>query len=175
MSAAEPYFLRAEGALRGWNMGGTAKELYEKGVAVSMKEHGASIGDYLSSNKTQADYIDPVNSKYNFAAVSTITPAYDESATFEQNLERIMVQKWIASYPSGWETWADIRRTGYPVFFPVADNLSNGVVSSTRGMRRLHYPQSEYNNNMDNLNAAISNLLGGSDNAGTDLWWAKKD
>ena len=27
MSAAEAYFLRAEGALRGWNMGGTAKEL----------------------------------------------------------------------------------------------------------------------------------------------------
>src|SRR5690606_8264974 len=28
MSAAEVYFLRAEGALRGWNMGGTVKDLY---------------------------------------------------------------------------------------------------------------------------------------------------
>ena len=29
MCTAEAYFLRAEGALNGWNMGGTAKDLYE--------------------------------------------------------------------------------------------------------------------------------------------------
>src|SRR6185437_15908337 len=32
MSAAEMHFLRAEGALRGWNMGGTAQSLYETGI-----------------------------------------------------------------------------------------------------------------------------------------------
>ena len=107
-------------------------------------------------------------------AASTICPAYDEMADFEVNLERIMVQKWIASYPSGWETWADIRRTGYPKLFPVGNNLSGGVVNTDRGMRRLPYPQSEYNTNLTNVNAAVG-MLGGADNAGTDLWWAKKN
>lgn len=32
MTAAESFFLRAEGALRGWNMGGTAKQFYEGGI-----------------------------------------------------------------------------------------------------------------------------------------------
>ena len=32
--SSETAFLRAEGALRGWNMGGTAQELYEQGVVL---------------------------------------------------------------------------------------------------------------------------------------------
>ena len=32
MNAAEVAFLKAEGALRGWTMGATAKQLYEDGV-----------------------------------------------------------------------------------------------------------------------------------------------
>ena len=33
-------FLRAEGALRGWNMGGEAKDLYERGIRLSLAEWG---------------------------------------------------------------------------------------------------------------------------------------
>lgn len=174
MSAAEAYFLRAEGKLKGWDMGGTAKDLYETGIITSMTEKGTTVGDYLSNTLTPADYTDPINSKYSYKAVSTVCPAYDAGAGNDVNLERILVQKWIATYPSGWETWADIRRTGYPKFFPVGDNLSGGVVNSARGMRRLPYPQSEYNTNSTNVTAAVS-MLGGGDNAGTDLWWAKKN
>ena len=32
----EAYFLRAEGALRGWSMGGNAKDLYEEGIRISI-------------------------------------------------------------------------------------------------------------------------------------------
>ena len=42
MTAAEVAFLRAEGALRGWAMGGKAKDLYEQGIALSFAQHGAS-------------------------------------------------------------------------------------------------------------------------------------
>lgn len=174
MSAAEAYFLRAEGALRGWNMNGTAKELYEAGVDVSMKERGVTIGDYLSNTSGPANYTDPINSGYSIAATTSIAPMYDESAGMEANLERIMVQKWLANFPNGWETWADFRRTGYPKHFPIVSNLSSDGVTTTRGMRRLRYPDSEYNTNTANVNAAVS-LLGGSDLASTDLWWAKKD
>lgn len=174
ISASESWFARAEGALRGWNMGGTAKELYEQGVRVSMEERGASIGNYLESTATPANYIALDNSSYNATAPSTICPKYDESADFETNLERIMVQKWLGNFPNGWETWADFRRTGYPKFFPVVNNNSTDGVSTTRGMRRLPFPQSEFNTNEINVKAA-QQMLGGPDTGATDLWWAKKD
>ena len=174
MSASEAYFLRAEGALLGWNMQGTAKQLYEQGVAVSMEERGANMGNYLLSDNTPANYVDPLDSSKNHNAMSSISPRYDESASKEANLERILVQKWLANFPNGWETWADIRRTGYPKHFPVINNLNTDGVTSTRGMRRLPYPQSEYNTNAASVKAAVS-MLGGADNGATDLWWAKKN
>ena len=85
-----------------------------------------------------------------------------------------MVQKWIGNFPNGWETWADVRRTGYPKFFPTATNRSTAGVSSQRGMRRLPYPDSEFNTNEANVKAA-QQLLDGPDTGATDLWWAKKN
>lgn len=174
MSASEVWLLRAEGALRGWNMGGqTAQQYYEQGIRVSMEEKKATLGNYLSSTAHPADYADYEQS-YKYSAMSTVSPKWDTAAGFEENLERIIIQKWIATYPSGWETWADIRRTGYPKFFPIVDNKSNSTVSSSRGMRRLPFPESEKNTNTANVEAAVA-MLEGSDTAATDLWWAKKD
>ena len=174
ISASESWFSRAEGALRGWNMGGTAKELYEEGVRVSMKERGAEIGNYLESTAVPAAYVALDNSSYSAAAVSTICPKYDESASFDTNLERIIVQKWLGNFPNGWESWADFRRTGFPKWFPVVNNLSSVGVTSARGMRRLPFPQSEFNTNEANVKAAQL-MLDGPDNSATDLWWAKKN
>ena len=173
MSAAEVCFLRAEGKLRGWNMGEgkLAKDWYEEGIRISMAEKNASIGDYLNSTAEPADYKDTNNAH---DAMSKVCPKWNEGAgADEENLERIMIQKWIAAYPSGWETWADVRRTGYPKLFPIIDNLSD-VVNTNRGMRRLPYSQSEYNTNKTNVEAAVA-MLGGSDTGAADLWWAKKD
>lgn len=174
ITASESWFSRAEGALRGWNMGGTAKELYEKGIEISMAERGVSIGDYLASTATPANHVSLASSSYNINAVSTICPKYDESASFDTNLERIIVQKWIGNFPNGWESWADFRRTGYPKWFPVVNNMSSDGVSSARGMRRLPFPNSEFNTNEANVKAAIQ-MLGGPDTGATDLWWAKKN
>ena len=46
-----PFFLRARGALRGWDMGGTAKSFYEQGVRMSFEENNAaSVDDYLADH-----------------------------------------------------------------------------------------------------------------------------
>ena len=172
MSAAEAYFLRAEYALR-WGKG-NAREYYEKGVEISMSERGATIGNYLKSAKTPANYTDPINPLHNADAVTKVCPKYNESAQIEENLERIMIQKWLASFPNGWEAWVDFRRTGYPKRFPIVNNLSSEGVSSERGMRRLPYPESERNTNRKNYDAALV-LLGGADKGTTELWWAKKN
>lgn len=176
MSAAEAYFLRAEGALNGWSMGGTAKELYEAGVLVSMEERGVKSADalaYLMTEGVPAGYVCPLNSSENIGAVSTVSNVYKDGDGKARNLERILIQKWIASFPNGWERWADFRRTGYPKMFPVMNNLNADGVTADKGMRRLPFPQSEYNTNTSNVNEAIT-FLGGPDTGATDLWWAKK-
>ena len=53
------------------------------------------------------------------------------------------------------------------------NNLNTDGVTVQRGMRRLPFPQSEYNTNNANVKAAV--MLGGADNSATDLWWAKKN
>ena len=80
---------------------------------------------YLQSSKTPADYKD-ADGGYgkDMSATSTITPKWDDSASEEAKLERLIVQKWIALFPNGQEGWSEIRRTGYPKVFalPVSTN-----------------------------------------------------
>jgi hypothetical protein len=99
--------------------------------------------------------------------------AWNAADNFETNLERIITQKWIALYPDGPEGWAEFRRTGYPKLFPVVSNNSNGTINTAMQIRRIPYPQSEYNNNRTGVQSGIT-LLGGPDGGGTKLWWDKK-
>ncbi len=171
MTCSEIWFLKAEAALRGWNGAGDAKTNYETGVQRSMEQWGVTIGNYLDNSiSKQADYIDPRNAANNISAKSDITIKWNSAATKEQNLERIMIQKWLALFPDGQEAWADQRRTGYPKLFPVVENLSNGTVDSQIGARRIPYPLSESASNPKGLEGGIG-LLGGPDNGGIRLWW----
>lgn len=177
MNAAEVAFLRAEGALRGWNMGGTAQELYEEGIALSFGQWGASGADtYIADATSRPErYVDPLGTFSYSGTPATITIAWNDGASFEANLERIITQKWIAIYPNGIEAWSEFRRTGYPKLMPVLQNNSGGIVNSTRMARRLRFPNSEYTGNRDNVTYAVSTYLGGPDNMATDVWWAKKN
>ena len=175
MAASEVAFLRAEGALRGWSMGGTAQELYEKGIALSFEETGAGSADAYIANSTAkpAAFVDNTSNGGNAAAPSAVTIAWDAAADFETSLEKIMTQKWIALYPNGCEGWAEYRRTGYPALLPVLNNDSEGAVNTDLQIRRVPYPHDEYSTNAAGVASGVAKL-GGSDNAGTKLWWDKK-
>ena len=69
-----------------------------------------------------------------------LSPAWDEEASRETKLEKIITQKWIACYPEGCEAWAEQRRTGYPRLFPVLVNKSNGKIDTRTMIRRLNFP-----------------------------------
>lgn len=177
VSAAEVAFLKAEGALRGWSMGGTAKDLYESGITLSFEQWGASgVTAYIAdATSVPGRYVDPLGTFSYTGTSSTVKIAWDNSASAKEvNLERIITQKWIAIFPNGIEAWSEFRRTGYPKLMSVVTNNSS-VVNSTRMARRLAYPQSEYTGNLTNVQYAISNYLNGADNMATDLWWAKKN
>ncbi|MET0393261.1 MAG: SusD/RagB family nutrient-binding outer membrane lipoprotein [Chitinophagaceae bacterium] len=176
MTAAESYFLRAEGALRNWNMGGTAQSFYTQGIAASFVENGLPATDaavYAANNTlTPIAFTDNSGqSGNNISAPSTIKIAWNAADPFETNLERIITQKWIAMYPDGPEGWAEFRRTGYPKLFPVVTN-SNGAIDAKQ-VRRIPYPQSEYSNNRAGVLTGVA-ALGGADGGATPLWWDKR-
>lgn len=180
MNPAEIYFLRAEGALRGWNMGGDAQTLYEAGIRTSFTVSGVTgnTADYITNNTAiPAAYADPRRSGNNVSSpsqiLSAITIAWDASANFERNLERIITQKWIAIFPDGQEAWSEFRRTGYPKVFPVVVNNSRGLISTPEQIRRLPFAATEYQTNASGM-AEATGLLGGADHGGTYLWWDKK-
>ena len=176
ITAAESYFLRAEGALFGWNMGGTPADFYAQGVTVSLEENGvgSSAAAYLNSTSPPAAYTAPTGGTGNAAAPSAIYPKWEDGDSPEQKLERIITQKWIAMYPDGPEGWAEFRRTGYPKLFPVVTNNSGGTINTDTQVRRIPYPQSEYNNNSVGVQSGIAKL-GGQDNGGVKLWWDKRN
>ena len=173
MDVSESYFLRAEGDIRGWNMGGTAKDFYEQGIKASFKANGVS-GDqeYVTNNTvTPKAYVDPKNPANNAPPLSSITIKWDESATMEQKLERIITQKWIAMFPDGQEAWSEFRRTGYPRLYPVVVNNSNGQVPNGEFIKRMTYPSSIINTSKAAVDEAINKYLDGKDNLFTPIWW----
>ena len=172
MTASETYFLRAEAALKGW--GGDAKSLYESGIERSFTQHGAELGSYLSSSDTPAPYVDPLHpDDNNFSDVSTITVNWADATSDEEKLEKIITQKWIATFPDGQEAWSEHRRTGYPVLFPIVINNSGGKIADGDFISRLSYPADFKATNPTAVEEAINSYLDGNDSPGQKLWWAK--
>lgn len=174
LSAAEMWFCRAEGALAGWpDMGGSVKDLYERGVKESFTQWNAKdVEAYLQSDKTPADYKDAVGGYgKDMTAVSTITPKWDDSADKEVQLERLITQKWLALYPNGQEGWSEIRRTGYPKVFELPVSANGYTIHVAN---RIPYDVNERTRNQANYSAALG-ILGGADDYATKLWWQKKN
>ena len=175
MTPAESAFLKAEAvAVFGWNMGGSAQSFYEQGINLSFEQWGVNGAAAYMSDVTAVPgtYTDPAGTNSYNNALTTLAVAWDDSASAEEKQERIMIQKWIANFPLGNESWADIRRTGYPNILPCEDaaNNSGGIVSN-EGPRRIKYPQEEYTSNATYLNEAISMYLNGPDEMSTKLWF----
>lgn len=191
--AAESYFLLAEAKLR-WNIGDESiQSLYEKGIRVSMENELAyrgkyaeisaypenAIEDYINGTTGQIDLEDPVNQDLNTPALNKLGVKWDEGATDEQKLERIIIQKYLALFPLSTEAWAEQRRTGYPRLFQAYVNESNGAVDTEEGVRRVIYSSNAYDTNakgleggLELLNKENSSKKGISgDKGGTHVWW----
>ncbi len=180
MTSAEAWFLKAEAAIRNWAGAGDAGTDYNAGITAAFNQYGldAKAAAYMNDNtSTAAQYIDPNaitpgqnDIKTGSPYLSTITIKWDASASFAQQLERIITQKYIALYPDGEEAWAEFRRTLYPKLYPNTVNFSNGTILSAKFIRRVNFVLSERNSNPNGVKDAITKL-GGPDNGGTPLWW----
>jgi len=167
MYTAEAYFLRAEGTLNGWDMGGTAQEFYEKGIEMSLRTWGVTddvvIAAYTNSTNTPM----APGGYFNSPAVATIPVKFAADAATQR--EQIGTQKWIALFPEGHEAWASFRRSGYPKMYPLvhSDNPDAPVGTFIKRIPFLNYDR-------DRNGAAVEaaeQLLGGPDKISTRLWW----
>lgn len=172
MATAEAYFLRAEGALLGWNMGGTAKDLYEAGITNSMKQWGvgdaAAIQTYINSTSTPI----PPNDFLNSPALANIPVKFD-AADVNIQKQQIFLQKWLAMFPDGAEAWADYRRSRVLPLYPVANSDNPDIPDpKVQWIRRIPFLLSEQQNNGAEVKKA-EQYLNGPDKVTTPLWWDK--
>lgn len=171
MCAAEAYFLRAEGVILGWNMGGgTAKSYYDAGIEASLKQWGITdpgiITAYISSSATPIAPQDAQGSP----PLSTVPVAF--GGTTGVQLEQIALQKWLALYPDGNEAWADIRRGGYINLYPVVKSDNADIPDPTKQtIRRIPFMLSERSSNEAAVVEAEPLLGEGGDKVTTPLWW----
>lgn len=190
MKCSEVYFLLAEGALRGWNMGGTAKQFYEQGIRNASLESRSFTGnkynelvdDYLNVEAPKGiAYVDPQGLTPDMPSVTKIGVKWNEGDSPEVKLEKIITQKYIASFPYSYESWVDLRRVGYPKLFPilgVAD--SDGTIGAGKPnvqtkeniMRRIPWASDDPQTKEDIANTGLPALgKGATDTQGQHLWW----
>jgi hypothetical protein len=172
MCAAEAYFLRAEGALLGWNMNGTAKTLYETGIATSMNQWGITDGAAISAYTNSVNTPVAPNDYLSSPAVSDAPVKF--AADVPTQLKQIAIQKWVALFPDGNEAWADYRRSRTFILYPVANSENPDIPDPTvKWIRRIPFLLSETQNNKSAVQAAVSLLGSGGDKVTTPLWWDK--
>jgi hypothetical protein len=142
MRYAEVLFYIAEAAKNGWNAPMSAQEAYEAGITASLEENGidqAGIDAYLA----------------------------EDGVAWNNDMDQIYMQKWIAIYKQGQEAWAEVRRTDVPVID--VSSGSNFVGIHNRQPFRYPYPTNEYNLNFANVDAVDNNVV---DNFwGEQMWW----
>ncbi len=145
---AEVEFMLAEAALRWGIAGGDPATHYNNGVTAAMKFLALYGENAIISDSDIADYL--TTNPYN--------PAI--------GLEQINTQYWVCTFLNDIESYANWRRTGFPVLTPVnfPGNESNGQIP-----RRLRYFEREQTANPQNYQEAITRQ--GPDQFTTRIWW----
>jgi hypothetical protein len=151
LTYAESELLLAEAAQR-WGVGSAAQH-YNAGVTAAMT--------YLSQYDAALTVAD--------AEASAYLTAHPYSAG--TGLEQINTQYWALTNTmlDFYESWANWRRSGFPVLTPVVypNNATNGQIP-----RRFPYPTTEITSNPDNYKSAHDAVTGGDLLTGR-VWWDK--
>lgn len=145
----EVCFLLAEANLKGWNTPKSAEEHYKEGVRAAMELYEVpsdKIDTYLSG-----------------------MARFKANGTKAQQLEQIILQKYLGNYTDGFEAYAEMRRTGYPKILPI--EYVTSVADESEMPRRWKYPSDEHLLNKNNVIEAANRM--GGDNQLSRMWWDK--
>jgi len=137
MQYAEVQFALAEAAERGY-INADAQAYYQEAIRASFDYYEVEVPeDYFSR---------------------------DAIALGEDNLTKILTQKWLSLINNGHEAWFNVRRTGIPNLKPGPDNLNDD-----RYPVRYLYPESEQATNRNNYEEAVDRI--GGDDINSKGWW----
>ena len=148
---SETQLLLAEAAHRKWTTG-TVSTLYSSGIKAHMQQF-ASYG--ATSTISEA----AINA---YLLANPLTPG--------KELEEINTQYWVSSFLVGPESWANFRRSGFPVLKP--NSFPGSDLKTEPFIRRLTYVDAELNVNKANVQKAIERQ--GANTMDTRIWWDKK-
>lgn len=138
MQYAEVAFILSEAAFRGW-IAADAAQWYNRGVEAAITYWGIPMpGDYLTA----------------------------QESAFNNTLERIMQQKYLALFYTDFQGFIEFRRTGFPTTIQPGPDAFYSTYPS-----RFEYPSKEEALNAESRQAAISRQ--GPDEITTKVWWEK--
>jgi hypothetical protein len=147
---AQTQLLLAEAANRGWVTTGSAATYYNAGITAHMEQ----LADFDAGSTVSA------------TAITTYLTANPYVAA--RGLQQINTEYWVASFLNFPESWANFRRSDFPVLAP------NPYPAKTiRGnfIMRLTYPDSENSVNQANVQTTVASQ--GADSMDTPVWWDK--
>lgn len=147
LTASYTYLNRADAANLGWTSENVATML-SNGIEMSYATLDANYGS--STSGSAAAY-----------AAARVADLGTVGAT-----QVIAEEKWVALFPSGFDAWAEWRRTEYPVLYPATDYLNNGNIP-----RRYVYPTEESTLNASAYSSGLSSLSPATDNNTSKVWW----
>ena len=143
MPYAEVEFIKPELLKKEVIDGGSnaAKEAYQKGVQAAIEQWGQVLPDNYFENP---------------------------EAAYDDTLERIMNQKFVALFFCDYQQWFEYNRTGFPVL-PVGPGIAN---ANNQMPKRFKYPAALQRTNLKNYQAAKQNM--GGDDFNIRLMWQQQ-
>lgn len=134
----------AECALKGY-IPGSAETYYKDGATAAITLWGGTVPS-------------------NYFVTTSAT--WDETTSLSRKLEKIILQKYYTLFFTDFQSWIELRRTGFPVL-PKGQGLQNDGIMPTR----LKYPVNVQTLNRENYKEAVANM--GGDDLKTKVWWNK--
>lgn len=155
MKYDEVLFIYAEAIKRGWIPGGDAlaETYYNDAIRASIR------------------FWSDINVAGSAVAESTIE-RFLANVAYDGTLARILEQKYLALFWTGFEAWHEYRRTGYPEL-----TINPGTQNDHILPRRLCYPTNTVKTNPVNYATTLTrlrNLYGGDDDMKTPVWWSEE-
>ena len=130
--------------------------------------------EFIKAELAQRGYIDGAEEHYKNGVRAAIEQLgadlpqdyfENEAAKYNGTLEQVLLQKYYALYFTDYQQWFEYRRTGFPELPKTEAMLNNGQMPS-----RFYYPSEIQVNNANNYQKAVE-MLGGSDDINTKVWW----
>ena len=141
MRYSEVMFHVAEAAMKGYVTGTTAETAYNKAVEASLLENELSA--------------------------AAVTAYLTGSAKFNNTLDQLYLQEWIALFKQGMEAWSLYRRTGIPRNHYIAPGTT--YTGHNSPPFRYPYPLNELTYNEANSKPFVNEVV--DDFWGKKMWW----